>query len=213
MRCDENLRADEELLRRGERAIRVAVLTDRSMSIGIGVPDQANCVRRARAENWRVVRRSSGGLALLHASGDLVWTVVLPRLDPRIRRDFVHAYATFGAPVVEFLRGEGLPATWAAAPALSDEYCLLGPRGQVLTSADWIVGGAAQHVTGTSVLHHGHLPRSLDRPALHAIFGAANPTGLDRLAGFEDLGVTGPSEELAVRLERRLRAHFVSGST
>jgi lipoate-protein ligase A len=190
----------------------VAVLSDRAMSIGVGVPYVAECVRRARAADWPVVRRASGGLAVLHASGDLVWAVVLPRNDLRIRRDFVHAYATFGAPIIEFLRDKGVSATWAPAPALSDDYCLLGPRGQVLMSGTRILGGAAQHVTATSVLHHGHLPKSLDRAALQRIFGPTTPAGLERLVGLDDLGVRRSPDDLARSLERKLRAHFTSGA-
>jgi lipoate-protein ligase A len=195
---------DEAMLRRGRLAHRVAILADYALSIGVGVPDGAAYVALAHAEGRAVVRRTSGGTAILHAPGDLVWSRVLPRTDPRTGADFVAAYDRLGAAVVATLRAEGLRAEWTASPGLSDEYCLLGARGSVLAVDGRILGGAAQHVTGRALLHHGVIPFELERGALARIFRLTPPSGFERLTSLRELGVTDAPEEIGCRLSKQL---------
>ncbi len=201
--AEENVRADDALLRRGQPAARVAVLSDRSLSVGAGVRPDVSYVLRARSEGRAIVRRGSGGTAVVHAPGDLAWSVVLPRSDPRVGRDFVRAYERLGAGVVRFLEEERLPARWTPAPGLSEGLCLLSGRGRVLSVHGRVVGGAAQHLAGPALLHHGILTRSLDRAALARWFDLPGPV-LERLTSLEELGLVEPSEALAARLERAL---------
>jgi lipoate-protein ligase A len=209
--CAGNVRADNALLRSGKRAFRVAVLSDHAISVGVGVRPDADYLERARAVGWTVVRRTSGGTAVVHAPGDLVWTLVLPRRDRLIGRDFVRAYDRLGRAVVEFLAARGLGAAWEPAPALSDAYCLLGSRGLVLGVDGRVLGGTAQHASGGALLHHGILPRTLDRPAIERVFRISASSGLDRLTCLEDLGVTESSRELAEQLESALVAELRAG--
>lgn len=196
----EEVRADEAILREGKPCGRVAVLSDRAVSVGVGVPESTPYLARAHALGWPVVRRETGGTGLLHAPGDLAWTLVLPRADPRVGRDYVRAYARLGRSVVRFLDSEGVPASWEPPPGLRDDYCLFGSRGSVLHAGNRILGGAAQHLTARALLHHGILPRSIDRVALSRIFGARPVDGWDQLSGLEDLGLIASPRVLARRL-------------
>ncbi len=202
--CAENARADEALLRRGVRAGRVAVLADRALSVGIGVRPDATYLARARAQGWAVVRRSSGGTAVAHAPGDLTWTIVLSRTDARVGNDYARKYDRLGRAVVRFLADLGVTARWAPAPGLSDAYCLLGPRGSALWVDDRVLGGAAQHVSGTALLHHGVLPRSVDPAALGRVFHLPRLGGLDRLTSLRELGIADPPDDLAGALAAEL---------
>ncbi len=206
--AEENARADAALVRSGGSGGRVASLTDRSVSVGVGVRGPAPYLLRARRVGLAVVRRTSGGTAVVHGPGDLAWSVVVPRRDPRAGPDFVRAYGRLGAGVVRFLARRGIVASWEPSPGLSAEYCLLGPRGHALAVGDRILGGAAQHATATSLLHHGIVPLEVDRPLIAGIFGWDSPGPADRLIGMRELGIADPSETLGRDLAAALEVEL-----
>jgi len=201
--CSENVRTDEVILRRGVPAVRAAVLTDRAVSYGVGVPADTPYLVRAAKAGIPAVRRTTGGTGLLHGPGDLAWSVVLPRSDPRVGDDYVHAYARLGAGVVDFLSQRGVAATWEDPPGIDPEYCLLSARGSVLVLKSKVLGGAAQHLAGGALLHHGIVPLELDRMLLHKLFGLS-AKAQDRLTSLRDLGIVGSPEELAWKLAASL---------
>jgi lipoate-protein ligase A len=204
IRCAENVRADEELLRTAVVGARVAVLGDITVSVGVGVAPSEAYLGRARTAGCPVVRRTTGGSGLLHAPGDLAWTVVLPRQDPRVGPSYVNAYPRLGTGVMRFLETAGVHARWIPASGVSSSYCTLSPRGYVLTVGDHVLGGAAQHVTQNALLHHGILPRTLDRPLIGRIFDLPITGGVGRLTCLEDLGLRERAERQAEALARAL---------
>ncbi len=182
-------------------------MIDRTLlSVGAGVRDDAPCLRRASGAGIPTARRSSGGTGILHLADDLVWGVVLPRADERVGRDFVRGYGRLGAGVVTALASSGVSAEWVTAPGLSEEYCPLGRRGRVLESGGQIVGAAAQHLTGTALLHHGTLSRHVDRDLVARLFSFPDPRVTEQLAGVDERGVFAPPNTLAERLGRGLGA-------
>ena len=198
--CAENVRTDEAILRRAAPAVRAAVLSDRAVSFGVGVAASAAFLRRAAEAGIPVVARSTGGSGLLHGPGDLSWSVVLPRSDPRVGDDYVHAFARLGAGVVRFLSDRDVASSWSDPPASDPDYCLLSARGSVLaTSKKKVLGGAAQHLAGGALLHHGIVPLEIDRPMLARVF-ALSPRSLARLTSLRELGIENPAEELAWKL-------------
>ncbi len=201
--CSEDVRTDEAILRRAVPAVRVAVLTDRALSYGVGVRAEAPFLARSLREGIPTVRRTTGGSGLLHAPGDLAWSVVLPRSDPRVGKDFVHAYSRLGEGVVRFLSERGVVTKWQDPPGSDPEYCLLSARGSVLKHGEKVLGGAAQHLAARTLLHHGILPLELDRPMLRRLFGLSTEA-VGRLTSLRELGVEGPSEQLAWKLAAHL---------
>jgi lipoate-protein ligase A len=205
-----NLEEDERRLRVGGPSTRAAALLDVSISYGVGVHGEPDYVARARAAALPVLRRSTGGTGVIHLPGDLTWSVVLPRTDPRVGRDYVQAYDRLGAGVVSFLAGHGVAAAWSPAPDLVADYCVLSGRGLVLAVGPRVLGGAAQHATANALLHQGMIARRVDDRVLDEIFGIREPSALDRLTGLEDLGISDPPEVLArqlgAALERELTA-------
>jgi len=201
--CADDVRTDEAILRRAVPAVRVAVLTDRAVSYGVGISPEVPFVARASKLGIPSVRRTTGGTGLLHLPGDIAWSVVLPRADPRVGSDFVRAYARLGEGVVQFLADRAVVARWQDPPGSDPEYCLLSARGSVLKHENRVLGGAAQHLTGRALLHHGILPLEVDRPLLRRIFGlSAGAVG--RLTSLRELGVEGNPDELAWKLAARL---------
>ena len=207
----ESVRADARLLHAGVRAARVAVLSDRSVSVGVGVIGRPGYFDRAAAEGLHEVHRDTGGTAILHGIGDLAWSLVLPRGDPRVGRDFVRAYARLGAGVVAWLRTYGVDAFWGAPPSLFEDYCLLSARGQVLRVGDRILGGAAQHATGSALLHHGIVPYFFDRALWSRVFQPPDPELYERLCGVSDLGIRIPPDAAARELAREISAALAEG--
>lgn len=181
------------------------------VSVGVGVSRAAPFLARARGRGLPVVRRHTGGTALLHLPGDLLWCVVLPRTDPRIARGFVHAYELLGAPVVEFLRGLGVASSWEEPPGLSEEYCTLGRRGRVLKVGDRVVGGAAQHATGAAVLHHGTISWGTDRPLAVELFGTELGSAFELLDGIGPKVPGSTPLELTDRLDAALDRFVATG--
>ncbi len=165
------LLAHETLLRAGRPSWRVRVLDRPALSYGVGVPDDAPYVARARRAGLTTLRRTSGGTGVLHAPGDVLWARVLPRTDPTVGRDFSRAYARLGAAVAVGLTSLGVPADWRPAPAVAEAYCPLSSRGEVLATPAGIVGGAGQHATAGALLHQGFVAWRVDRAAVDRLFG------------------------------------------
>ncbi|HYA54000.1 MAG TPA: hypothetical protein VEG42_00160 [Thermoplasmata archaeon] len=201
--CAEDVRTDEAILRRAVPAVRVAVLIDRSVSYGVGVHTNSPFLARCAKEGIPTVRRTTGGTGILHAPGDLAWSVVLPRSDPRVGQDFVHAFDRLGEGVVRFLAERGVTARWQAPPGSDPEYCLLSARGSVLTHEGKILGGAAQHLAGSALLHHGILPVEVDRGLVQRLFHLP-ASSVGRLSCLRELGVLGDSEKLAWKLAAKI---------
>jgi lipoate-protein ligase A len=207
----ESFDRDEGLLSVGGLAARVALLRGRHLSYGVGVPGSAPYLRRAEDAGIPIVRRTTGGTGLLHEDGDLAWSVVLPRSDPRVGRDFVRAYARLGRGALRFLEELGLAGSWGPAPGTAPDYCTLSSRGEVLRVEERIVGGAAQHVVRSSILHQSTISVDLHRPDIGHLFGLPSPGPSDRLAGLRELGVRASSTELLETLARALAASLASG--
>lgn len=201
-----SLREDEALLRAGRGVVRVAVFDRRAVSFGVGVSPRSGYLERARAEGIPVVRRSTGGTGVLHDRGDLAWSVVLPRAHPAVGRDFVRAYERLGHGVVRFLEELGQPASWAPPLGLAPDYCFLSARGQVLMVRGRVLGGAAQHLARTALLHQGVVPLELDRATLDRLFDLHGTGASERLTSLRELGIDRGSEALAPALADALAA-------
>jgi lipoate-protein ligase A len=202
----ESFREDERAVRQAAPVVRATVLTDLSVSWGVGTHETSEFLARARSAGAAVLRRTTGGTGVLHLPGDLVWSLVLPRSDPMVGRDYARAYARLGVGVVRFLGAHGAEARWEPGPTVDGDLCVLSGRGEVVTVKGRILGGAAQHATARALLHHGMLARRVDPDLLGRIFRTPTETTRTRLGALEELGIAGRPEELARELEESIRA-------
>ena len=204
----EEFELQEALLRRGEATVRVGILRDRGLSFGVGVHPQAAYLLRARALGVRTFPRGTGGTGVLHLQDDLVWAVVLPRSDPRVGRDFSRAYGRLGSAVVTGLSAFGLRGQWVGAPGLVEDYCPLSSRGEVLVAGGKVLGGAAQHVTSSALLHHGSVSWNIDRPEVDRLFDLPPGGPSQRLGGVAELGGVPDPTALAEAVAAALLERF-----
>jgi lipoate-protein ligase A len=203
-RVEDELFVHEALLRDGHRSFRVAISDDSALTFGVGVPGEARYLVRAKARGLGVARRSTGGTGILHLRGDLLWAIVLPRADPRAGRDFARAYGRLGGPIVGALARLGVVARWVPAPGLSDAYCPLSGRGEVLAVGPRIVGAAAQHLTARALLHQGSVSWTVDRATVDDVFELPPGGPSSRLGGIAELGVALGPERVAEAIGRAL---------
>jgi lipoate-protein ligase A len=204
----EQIGLDESRLRGGRLSVEVAALSAPCLSLGVAQTGELPIARRAQELGLSVVQRSTGGTAVVCGAGDLAWSIVLPRTDRRVGADFVRAYGRLGRPVVEVLSRTIGTAEWATAPGLLEECCILSSRGEVVRTARGILGGAAQHRTGTALLHHGILHLRPDRSLLRDLWPNTPAGTFDRVAGLaEHAGFPG-EETWAWELCAGLRAGF-----
>ena len=199
------LQQDEEAALRAARPWAAARVADRSViSIGVGVrrfPDLASSLERS---GEIVLPRRSGGTAIPIASGDLLWSLVLPSADPRVGRDFASAYGRLGSGVTAFLHERSVRASWVAAPGIASQLCPLGDRGCSLAVEDRILGGAAQRKAGAALLHHGVIWGTADRGRWSRLFGIPRPVLESRATALREFGLVESANELADALERAL---------
>jgi lipoate-protein ligase A len=161
---------DEALLRcvaRGGPTLRLYTWRRPAVSLEYRQPAPA-WIGRARGEGLEVVRRVTGGGAVLHA-GDLTYAVVAPAGVPQLPDDLFGSYAWIRSVLVEALAGLGLPVQPASARSGADRValCFAGATGFEIELAGRKLVGSAQRRTPWGFLQHGSL-RLRDDSALYA---------------------------------------------
>ncbi len=104
------------------------------------------CVDKTRAAGVHLVRRNTGGGTVWHGPGNLNYTIIAPREETDA------PYTRFLTPVIDALRGLGVPAA-------EGHICDIAVEGKKIS-------GSAQAVVGNQVLHHGTLLFDADLEAL-----------------------------------------------
>jgi lipoate-protein ligase A len=129
-----------------ERSIVTFDVTRPTLVLGSSQPDDVVDWRRVRQRGAEVVRRRSGGSAVLVEPGAAVWVdVTIPAGDPLWDHDVSRAFHWLGAVWAEVLSAAGVPARWHDGPMRrtpwSASVCFagLGP-GEVTVGGRKVVG-------------------------------------------------------------------------
>ena len=130
----------------GERSVVLYELTRPTLVLGSSQPDDAVDWERVRERGVEVVRRRSGGSAVLVEPEAAVWVdVTIPPGDPLWDHDVGRAFHWLGAVWAEVLTGAGVPARWHDGPMRKTPWsawvCFagLGP-GEVTVEGRKVVG-------------------------------------------------------------------------
>jgi len=167
--------------RGSERLLRVLEPTVTALVLGSAQPESHVDRRRTSSRGVAVVRRRSGGGAVLVDPGGLVWVdLVLPEGDPLWRPDIGRAAWWVGECWAEALAaiGVGQPLVWRAGmrpSRWSDRACFAGlAAGEVLVSDRKMVGVAQRRTRSgalfqTAALLHWDPGALVDLLALSAL--------------------------------------------
>lgn len=155
------------------------------------------------AAGWDVVRRPTGGRAVLHAGDELTYAVMVPL--GMVPGGVSAAYSWIGAALVAAYRALGVPAELAQGRRLDSRTgaCFDAPSAHEIVSAGRKLAGSAQARRDGYLLQHGSLPLHFDAP-LHCRLLGLSPAAADvlaaRAAGLGDLlpHATRPALEAAV---------------
>lgn len=140
-----------------ERSILVYDMQRPALVLGSAQRDDAVNWDRAARRGVDVVRRRSGGSAVLVEPGAAVWVdVTIPAGDPLWDHDVGRAFHWLGTAWVEVLAAGGLGASWHDGPMRrgpwSDKVCFAGLGPGEVTVDDRKVVGLSQRRTREAVL-------------------------------------------------------------
>src|SRR5512138_1393288 len=109
-----NMAADESILEhigRGEAqpTLRLYAWEPACLSLGHAQPFADIDVRRLEACGWEMVRRPTGGRAILHTD-ELTYSVIGPAADPRLAGSVLESYNRLACALLHAVRALGLDA-------------------------------------------------------------------------------------------------------
>jgi lipoate-protein ligase A len=136
------------------------------LSLGYAQPVSDVDLPRLRERGWGLVRRPTGGRAILHTD-ELTYSVAAPPDDPRVAGTLLESYNRLAQALLAALRRLGLPAEMqqvAAVPAAhnTNPVCFEVPSTYEITVGGKKLVGSAQARRKEGVLQHGTLPLTGD---------------------------------------------------
>lgn len=136
------------------------------LSLGYAQPFSDVDLSRLEAWGWEVVRRPTGGRAVLHTD-ELTYSVIAPPHDPIVAGSLLESYNRIAAALVYAVRSLGLavevkevtPGANAHAPGA---VCFEVPSAYEITVGGKKLIGSAQARRREGVIQHGSLPLTGD---------------------------------------------------
>jgi lipoate-protein ligase A len=153
------------------------------LSLGFSQPYEAADARFCAAHGVDVVRRPTGGRAVLHHL-ELTYAVAAPLGQGAFTQDLQAAYRTICGALVAGLRAIGVPAELSGAPAdgmikpTQAIPCFVGPAaGEVVAAGRKLVGSAMRRM-GNTILQHGSILEGWDGALQAGCLGLADDSSL-----------------------------------
>ncbi len=166
-----NMAVDEAILEEVGRGsslptLRLYAWEPPCLSIGFGQPISDVDLVRLQARGWEVVRRPTGGRAVLHTD-ELTYSIIAPSNEPRVTGTLLESYQRLAKALVEALRLLVLPVevqVQAAIPPAqnTNPICFDVPSAYEITVDGKKLLGSAQARRKEGVLQHGSLPLNGD---------------------------------------------------
>jgi lipoate-protein ligase A len=166
-----NMAVDEALLESVGRgaslpALRLYAWQPPCLSLGYAQPFTDVDLPRLKERGWEVVRRPTGGRAILHTD-ELTYSVIAPPDEPRLAGTLLESYNRLAQALLAALRLLGLPVEMQERSAASqagntNPVCFEVPSTYEITVGGKKLVGSAQARRKEGVLQHGSLPLSGD---------------------------------------------------
>lgn len=137
------------------------------LSLGYAQPYGDIDLARITGRGWDIVRRPTGGRAILHID-ELTYSVIAPQIEPRVQGGVLESYQHLSIALVEALRLLDLPAQADKDYELPEgsnpkgAVCFEIPSKYEITIGQKKLIGSAQARRKQVVLQHGSLPLSGD---------------------------------------------------
>lgn len=120
---------------------------------------------RLKERGWEVVRRATGGRAILHTD-ELTYSVIAPNDEPRVAGSLLESYNRFAQALLLGVKNLGLRVEMEAGKAngnsIPNPVCFEVPSSYEITAAGKKLIGSAQARKKEGVLQHGSLPLTGD---------------------------------------------------
>jgi lipoyl(octanoyl) transferase len=132
------------------------------LSLGYAQPLSDVDLERLHARGWELVRRPTGGRAVLHTD-ELTYSVIAPLTEPRLAGSLLESYQRIATALVEGLHLLVLPVeiqphAAGAASQNSNPVCFEVPSAFEITVEGRKLIGSAQARRKEGVLQHGSFP-------------------------------------------------------
>lgn len=202
-----NMARDEALLAEAAPAVRLYGWRPACVSLGRAQTEAEVDAALAREWGLDVVRRATGGGAILHAESEVTYAVVLPLDHPGLPRDVPGSFAFLSAGVVEALRALGLPAEVESVPDNTREtLCYVRRQGTNVSVNGRKISGGAQRRTDRAVLQHGTIIVEPDHERMARLFRTEPATIRARVTSLQEEGVRVERRKLVEVLAEGFRA-------
>ena len=134
------------------------------VSLGYSQPYKDLDLNRLEEYGWDVVRRPTGGRAILHTD-ELTYSVIGQKTDPHLRGSLMASYQQISRALYQALLNLGLPAEIHAGKnplAHHQPVCFENPSDYEITVNGMKIIGSAQARKKAAILQHGSLPLTGD---------------------------------------------------
>lgn len=203
----QNMARDEALLEEGLPTVRLYGWRPASVSLGRAQTEADVDLDVARALGVDVVRRATGGGAILHNEAEVTYAVVLPLDFPGLPRDVPGSFAFLSRGVVDALRHLGLPAEVESVPDNTREtLCYVRKQGTNVMVNGRKVSGGAQRRNGQAVLQHGTVIVERDEDRMARLFRTPVESIRARVTSLHEEGLSVSREKLVEALAAGFQA-------
>ena len=132
------------------------------LSLGFGQSIQDVDMGRLVAREWEIVRRPTGGRAILHTD-ELTYAVQAPIDHPHLRQDVLSSYRYLSDGLIQGVENLGIqtsaqPKGKSTPSESEDPVCFVAPNAYEITSGGKKLLGSAQVRRKSALLQHGTLP-------------------------------------------------------
>lgn len=133
------------------------------VSLGYAQPISDINASKREAFGWDIVRRPTGGRAVLHID-ELTYSVIAPKNEPRVHGSIIESYRVLSQALLNALKIIGLNAeadkeyTLPEGSQKNAPVCFEVPSNYEITAAGKKLIGSAQARKHRAVLQHGSLP-------------------------------------------------------
>jgi len=203
LRGPENMARDETLLAEGVPTVRLYGWCPATVSLGRSQTEADVDAGLARAWGMDVVRRATGGGAILHNEDEVTYAVILPLDHPGLPRDISGSFAFLSKGVVLALRELGIPAQIESVPDNTREtLCYVRKQGTNVMVKGRKISGGAQRRNGEAVLQHGTIIVLRDEERMARLFRTSVEDIRTRVTSLAEEGVHISREKLVEALVR-----------